>query len=190
MINFRKSGLNHQKPQFEKFGKSQWNAWIYAWKHEIKCKRKGKMDLPAWREENLAKRQIENDKKNEDFPWPSRMEREKGENFLKKCLTHLKNCFKKCPTQFSIDQNLRFDRSKQTEAHSKILNQFRLIKKQPRSIEIPKKTQFWKKPPCFCINSSKHWKYEQNAWVWDAKIFRNTSFKPSYPKFKIFKHSS
>ena len=23
----------------------------------------GKMDLPAWREENLAKRQIENDKK-------------------------------------------------------------------------------------------------------------------------------
>ena len=55
MINFRKSGLNHQKPQFEKFQKSQWNAWIYAWKHEIKCKRMGKMDLPAWREENLAK---------------------------------------------------------------------------------------------------------------------------------------
>ena len=40
MINFRKSGLNHQKPQFEKFRKTQWNAWIYAWKHEIKCKKK------------------------------------------------------------------------------------------------------------------------------------------------------
>ena len=67
MINFRKSGLNHQKPQFEKFQKSQWNAWIYAWKHENKCKSKGKMDLLAWREENLAKRQINNDKKRRRF---------------------------------------------------------------------------------------------------------------------------
>ena len=32
-------------------------------KHEIKCKRKGKKDLPALREENLAKRTDENDKK-------------------------------------------------------------------------------------------------------------------------------
>ena len=63
MINFRKNGLNHQKSQFEKFQKTQWNAWIYAWKQERKYKKKGKMDLPAWREENLAKRQIENDKK-------------------------------------------------------------------------------------------------------------------------------
>ena len=32
-------------------------------KHEIKCKRKGKKDLPALGGENLAKRMDENDKK-------------------------------------------------------------------------------------------------------------------------------
>ena len=35
----------------------------FACKHEIKCKRKGKMDLPALGEENLAKDSEENDKK-------------------------------------------------------------------------------------------------------------------------------
>ena len=34
-----------------------------AGKHEIKCKRKGKKDLPAYEEENLAKNPEENDKK-------------------------------------------------------------------------------------------------------------------------------
>ena len=32
-------------------------------KHEIKCKRKGKKDLPALGEENLEKKMEENDKK-------------------------------------------------------------------------------------------------------------------------------
>jgi len=32
-------------------------------KHEIKCKRKGTMDLPAYREENLAKNLEENEQK-------------------------------------------------------------------------------------------------------------------------------
>ena len=32
-------------------------------KHEIKCKRKGKKDLPTLGEENLAKRMDKNDKK-------------------------------------------------------------------------------------------------------------------------------
>ena len=34
-----------------------------AWKREIKCKRKGKSDLPAFKDKNLAKILKENDKK-------------------------------------------------------------------------------------------------------------------------------
>ena len=34
-----------------------------AGKHEIKCKRKGKKNLPTYEEENLAKNPDENDKK-------------------------------------------------------------------------------------------------------------------------------
>ena len=44
------------------------------------------MDLPAWREENLAKRQIKNDKKKMKICLDRVVWREKkGENFLKKC---------------------------------------------------------------------------------------------------------
>ena len=34
-----------------------------AWKHEIKCKRKGKRDLPVFKDKNLTKNLEENDKK-------------------------------------------------------------------------------------------------------------------------------
>ena len=63
MINFKKSGLNQQKPQIEKCQKYPMKCMINAWKHEIKCKRKGIKDLPAYREENLAKNPEENNKK-------------------------------------------------------------------------------------------------------------------------------
>ena len=63
MINFRKRGLIQQKSQIEKFRKYPMKCMKNAWKHEIKCKRKGKKDLPAYREENLAKNLEENDKK-------------------------------------------------------------------------------------------------------------------------------
>ena len=63
MINFRKHGLKHQKPQFEKCRKYPMKCMKNAWKHQIKCKRKGKKDLPALGEKNLAKISEENDKK-------------------------------------------------------------------------------------------------------------------------------
>ena len=67
----------------------------------------------------------------------------KGRKLFEKVFDPSKKLFiKKHPTRFSIDRNLRFDRSKQTKAHSKIVSQFRLIEKQPQSIEIPEKTQF------------------------------------------------
>ena len=43
MINFRKKKKKEDRinknPNFEKFRKSHKNAWVYAWKHENKCKR-------------------------------------------------------------------------------------------------------------------------------------------------------
>ena len=32
--------------------------------------------------------------------------------------------------------------------------------------------------------------YEKNAWVWDEMLFKNTCFKPSFPKNKIFNQLS
>ena len=134
------------------------------------------MDLRAWREENLAKRQIKSDKKMKIFldrvVW-----REKREKTFWKSLWPIwKSGFKKRPTRFSIDRNLRFDRSKQTEAHPKILNQFWLIEKQPRLIEIPEKSQFWKKQPSFCIKSSKHWKIWVKCMSMRCKVFQKHKF--------------
>ena len=63
MINCRKRDLTQQKSQFEKFRKYPMKCMKNAWTHEIKCKMKGKKDLPAYREENLAKNPEENDKK-------------------------------------------------------------------------------------------------------------------------------
>ena len=61
------------------------------------------MDLPAWREENLAKRLEENDKKIEIEPWPSRMEREKLKNLFEKVFDSTENLFLK---NFSYDLRL------------------------------------------------------------------------------------
>ena len=63
MINFRKRSLNQQKSQFEKFRKYPKKCMKNARKHEIKCKRKGIMDLSAYEEENLAKNPEKNNKK-------------------------------------------------------------------------------------------------------------------------------
>ena len=65
MINFEKEDWINKNPNFEKFRKSHKNAWVYAWKHENKCKRTGIKVLPALGEENLAKNLEENDKKSQ-----------------------------------------------------------------------------------------------------------------------------
>ena len=55
MINFRKEAWINKNPNLKTSENTQGNAWKNAWKHEIKCKRKGKKDLPAYEEENFAK---------------------------------------------------------------------------------------------------------------------------------------
>ena len=76
------------------------------------------MVLPALREKNLAKIEVENDKK--DFVLPCQVgEREKFEkNFWKRCLNQSKNYLKKkTETRCSIDRKNKFDQSNQAEAH-------------------------------------------------------------------------
>ena len=53
------------------------------------------MVLPTLREKNLAKIQVENDKKTLCCPAKSEREREKFEKTFEKCLNQSKNCFKK-----------------------------------------------------------------------------------------------
>ena len=103
-----------------------------AWKHENKCKRKGKMDLQAWREENLAKRSVENDKNlRKNFCRVG--ERKKSlKNFWKVSLNKSNSVFKKPYSRFLIDRNkqrltkkfwINFDWLKNSLDQSKIVNQ-------------------------------------------------------------------
>ena len=75
-------------------------------KHVNKCKRKGIKVLLALGEKNLAKRMEENDKKIWLKPWPSRIQRESFENFLKSKFEHVKIRFEKLFIRFSIDWKL------------------------------------------------------------------------------------
>ena len=79
---------------------------IWCMKSENKCKRKGIKVLPALGEKNLAKRMVENDKKNGLEPWPSRIERERKswKTFEKVSLNTWKSVLKKFSTRFLIDR--------------------------------------------------------------------------------------
>ena len=149
MINFKKSGFNHQKPQFEKFQKSQWHAWIYAWKHEIKCKRKGKMDLLAWREENLAKRQIENNKKMkiclDRVVW--REKREK--TFWKSVWPIWKTVFKNVPHDFQLIKTLGLINQNRQRLTQKFWINFDWSKNSLDRSKFQKKHSFEKNSPVF-----------------------------------------
>ena len=104
------------------------------------------MDLPAWREENLAKRPEENDKKLR-MSLVQIEEREKSlKNFWKVRLNKSNSVFKKLDSQFLINRkSVSIDRNRQRLTKKKFLNQFRLIEKKSQSIEILEKSQFWKK---------------------------------------------
>ena len=83
-----------------------------AWNQEINLKKKGKRDLPASKDKNLAKNLEENDK-NFDGGALAKSEREESlKNFLKKCLWKVQSDFLK-----------------------NMFHEFRSIEKQVRSIE-------------------------------------------------------
>ena len=161
MINFTKTGLNHQKPPI------YWKCWKYphqcmkkAWKHKIKCKRKGKRDLSAFKDKNLAKILEENDKNlmvepsaksKREKSWKTfwKSDFEKSNLFFLKKLFHEFRSIKKQPRSIETDRDfiktiwhnfdrlkISFDRSKQTEALSMKFKNFRSIEKQNGSIKI------------------------------------------------------
>ena len=84
--------------------------WDYAWKWEKQCKRKGKIDIPAYGERNFARILEENDKK---FLWSlAELEREKKIESFEKMFKQIKTMFLK-----------------------NLIHDVRLIEKQVRSIE-------------------------------------------------------
>ena len=85
-----------------------------ALKHENKCKRNGKMDLSAWRKENLAKRSVENDKNLRKSLCRVEERKKSLKNFWKVSLNKSNLVFKKLDSRFSIDQkSVSIDRNKQ-----------------------------------------------------------------------------
>ena len=101
LISDTKFGLNHQKPQkFYRFEIPK----LKCMKCENKNKKKGKRVLPVFRERNLAKRRIKNDK---NLRWSQVWigEREKTwETFEKVFLKKSRFVFKKLDSRYSIDR--------------------------------------------------------------------------------------
>ena len=96
--------------------------------NEIKCKRKGKRDLPAFKDKNLAKILEENDKKLMVEPL-AKSEREKVEKLFEKVTLKSPIClFKKAVSRVLIDQKIAsIDRNRQRLYKNNL--------KQVRSIE-------------------------------------------------------
>ena len=113
---FQKKRIETSKtPIMNSSEKNQWNAW----RHEIKCKRKGIKDLLAWREENLANISKENDKKLVMEPSQVGEREESLKSFEKVPLKKSNLTFKKTWfTSFDRSKN-SFYRSKQTEILTK-----------------------------------------------------------------------
>ena len=135
---------------------------ILCRKHENKCKRKGINVLPALGEENLAKRTEENDKKLiVSLVWFGEREREREKslkNFWKVSLNKSNSVLKKKhDSRFSIDQNFRFEWSKQTEAHLKFLIAISIDWKTASIDRNSGKNTFLKTQQILCRNFSKHW---------------------------------
>ena len=85
------------------------------------------MVLSAFREENLAKIEEENDNKFECSLAKSERKREKVEKLLKRMFETVKELFlKNWNTMFDWSKN-RFDQSNQVEAHRIFKTRFRLI---------------------------------------------------------------
>ena len=105
MINFRKRSLNQQKSQFEKFRKYPKKCMKNAWKHEIKCKRKGKKDIPSYEEENFAKNPEEIKKNCRLALSNSEREKKVWKPFWKVSLKHQTLIFKNLIHEFRLIEN-------------------------------------------------------------------------------------
>ena len=150
------------------------------------------MDLPAYREENLAKRPEENDKKFDGEPCPIRRERKVWKTFWKVSLNKSNSDFKKtCFTIFDWSK-IKFDWLKQTEASLKILKQFWLIEKQIGSIETDRGSlNFLRKKTQFLKITKTHFRHlkalkfmnKMHEYVMQC-ILKTTVLNPVFPKLR------
>ena len=141
------------------------------------------MVLLALREENFAKIEEENDKKNLSADLPSRREREKFEKLLKRMFETIKELFLKKPkTRCSIDRktgSINWTRQRLTEFLKQDFDWSKIRLDQSKFLKnsfLEKLTWFLK-----VYLKALNIKYK-NARVWDEMLSQNTSFKPNFPK--------
>ena len=132
-----------------------------AWKHEIKCKRKGKRDLPAFKDKNLAKTWRKTTK---NWWWSLSQvgERVKLKNFFEKVL--LKKTiwpFKKHVSRVSIDRKtVSIDWNRQ-RLYKNNLKQVRSIENQFRTIETDRGSLYQIKKFSIDRNGQRLTKFEE-----------------------------
>ena len=112
------------------------------------------------------------------------------ENFLKKCLNMWESSVLKTLYTIFSWSKIRFDRSKHTEPSQEILIAISIDRKTQSQAKILWKKDFWKTKQNIAKIPQSIEFCEQNAWIWDEMLFKNTSFEPSFPKIKMFKQFS
>ena len=143
------------------------------------------MVLPALREKNLAKIEVENDKKN--FVLPCQVEeREKFEkSFWKSVWIRQRTVLKKPETRCSIDRkagSINQTRQRLTEFFKQDFDWSKIKLDQSKFLKnsfLEKRTWFLK----VYLKAFNIW--YKNAWVWDEMLFQNASFKPIFQKFRF-----
>ena len=130
----------------------------------------------------------------DDKPCPNRREREKFEKLLKSEFEQVKLSFKKTWFMIFDWSKISFDWSKQIEAALNFLKTISIDWKtdsinrnRQRLTKFLRKHSFLKKTKHSLETPQSIENDEQNVWVWDKIFFKNNSFKPSFPKIKIFK---
>ena len=133
------------------------------------------MVLPALREKNLVKIEVENDKKTLCCLAKSERERKVWKSFEKVVWISQNTVFKKLDSRCSIDRKTgSINRTKQ-----------RLTKFLKQDFDWSKfwKNSFLEKIPWFLKTYLKALNIRyKNAWVWNEMLFQNTSFKPNFSK--------
>ena len=169
-------------------------------KHVNKCKRKGIKVLLALGEKTLQKEWRKMTKKFWLKPWPSRIERESFENFLKSKFEHMKIIFEKLFIRFLIDRKLgSIDRKcfnwtsinrasiKTDRGWPKFLIAISIYRKTGSIDRNSRKIFFLKKQTSFMQKLLKVLNFKNKKHEYEMKCFSKIQvLNPVFPKFKIY----
>ena len=161
-----------------------------AWNQEINLKKKGKRDLPASKDKNLAKILKENNKKWMVEP-RANAEREKRKELFEKNFEKVQiwPFFKKLIHEFrSVENHPRSVKTDRDSLSSNFKNFDRSKNRMNRSNKVEahhifeEKHNFWKTKKI----KLKALKFKnKNAWVWDDMISKSRILSPKFPKTKF-----